>query len=498
MNWAIEQLFSTAGFPARWVCGRWSALHGWLHIGADLAVFSAYAAIPIALVYFVRKRRDVPFLPIFWLFAAFILACGVGHLVDASVFWRPHYRLLTSIKLFTGVVSWLTVFALVRVLPKALALQQSERRFALAVQGSSDGLWDADLVRDESFFSERFCEMLGYAQGELAQRALMWSELVHPEDRAATYEALALHLEQGVPLDVETRLLTKSGAPRWFRLRGQAMWNAQGQPTRMAGSLTDIGADKAAAQAIESLNTMLDQRVQERTADLSAMLREREVLLREIHHRVKNNLQVISSLINLQRMRLPASDGSEALRQCQSRVLTIARVHELLYRAHDASRIPLVDYIESLVGGIDDMGALTPLVRIETDIDDVSLSVESGVPCGLILNELITNALKHGFVGERSGTIRVRVQRVLGPELVLEVSDDGVGLPEGFDPSQSASLGLTITRLLAHQLKGELELRQGHNLTSFRVQFPAPDLVLRSDPRELHPRSMFHTATEVA
>ncbi|HEX6245207.1 MAG TPA: histidine kinase dimerization/phosphoacceptor domain -containing protein, partial [Polyangiales bacterium] len=375
---ALAQLFSTAGFPARWACGRWTAAHGWLHIGADLAVFSAYAAIPIALMYFVRKRRDVPFLPIFWLFAAFILACGVGHLVDATVFWRPHYRLLTALKLFTAVASWLTVLALVRVIPKALALQQSERRFALAVQGSSDGLWDADLVRDESFFSERFCELLGYAKDELANRALMWSELVHADDRAATYEALALHLEKNVPLDLETRLITKSGVPRWFRLRGQAVRNEQGQPTRMAGSLTDISADKAAAEAIGTMNAALDQRVQERTAELSAMLREREVLLREVHHRVKNNLQVISSMLNLQRVRLPESAESQALRQCQARVLTIARVHELLYRAHDAARIPLADYIKGLIAGIDEMRTHTGTVQIEAHIDDVSLSVESG------------------------------------------------------------------------------------------------------------------------
>lgn len=487
---AIEQLFSTAGFPPRWSCGRWTALHGWLHIAADLAVFSAYAAIPVALVYFVRKRRDVPFLPIFWLFAAFILACGVGHLVDASVFVRPHYRLLTAIKLFTAVVSWLTVLAMVRVLPKALALQQSERRFALAVQGSSDGLWDADLVRDEGFFSERFCELLGYTKDELRPHALLWSELVHAEDRATTYEAIARHLETNAPLDVETRLITKSGTPRWFRLRGQAVRDERGVPTRMAGSLTDISADKAAAQAIESLNTVLDQRVQERTAELSAMLREREVLLREIHHRVKNNLQVISSLINLQRVRFPGDAATEALRQCQGRVLTIARVHELLYRANDASRIPLAEYVKALVAGIEDMGARTPRVRIETDIDDVSLSVESGVPCGLILNELITNALKHGFTGERSGSVRVAVRRLAGTELSLEVSDDGLGLPPGFDPNHSASLGLTITRLLAHQLKGELSARATPGRTTFQVRFPAPDLILRSDARELYQASL--------
>jgi two-component sensor histidine kinase len=346
----LRTLFDTTGFPARWFCGRWTPLHGWLHIGADLAVFAAYAAIPLALVYFVRRRRDAPFLPIFWLFAAFILACGFGHLVDATVFWHAHYRLLTGVKLLTGAVSWLTVFALVRVLPKALTLH-------------------ADL----------------------------------------------------------------------------------------------------------------DQRVQERTAELSRMLREREVLLREVHHRVKNNLQVISSLINLQRSRLSESDGREALRQCQARVLTIARVHELLYRADDASRIPLADYVANLVAGIDDIAALAPRVRIQTDVEDVLVSVESGGPCGLILNELLTNALKHGFVGGRTGTIRVNVRRAPPRELVLEVSDDGVGLPDEFDASRSASLGLTITRRLASQLKGELQVDAGER-TTFRVTFPAPDLAMRSEP----------------
>jgi two-component sensor histidine kinase len=228
----------------------------------------------------------------------------------------------------------------------------------------------------------------------------------------------------------------------------------------------------------------LDQRVQERTSELSAMLREREVLLREIHHRVKNNLQVISSLISLQRQRMSADAGGEALRQCQARVLTIARVHELLYRADDAARIPFADYVEQLVDGIDDIASLSPRIRIQTDIEDVLLSVESGVPCGLILNELITNALKHAFVGERSGTIRVSAHHSASSELTLEVSDDGVGLPEGFDTNQNASLGLTITRRLTSQLKGEFTVLRNYEQfrTTFRITFPAPDLLRHSTP----------------
>ena len=118
----LKQLLDTRDFPARWYCGVWSAQLGWLHIVSDLAVFGAYMTIPVLLLYFIRRRRDVPFIPIFWLFGAFIAACGTTHLIEASIFWWPAYRLSGAAKLLTAAVSWLTVFALIPALPKALAL----------------------------------------------------------------------------------------------------------------------------------------------------------------------------------------------------------------------------------------------------------------------------------------------------------------------------------------------------------------------------------------
>jgi signal transduction histidine kinase len=118
----IRELFDTGGFPARWYCGTWSAELGWLTIGSDLAVFAAYMAIPCLLFYFTRRRPDVPFLPIFWLFCVFIAACGATHLIEATIFWWPAYRLSGAAKLFTALVSWATVLVLIPVLPRALAL----------------------------------------------------------------------------------------------------------------------------------------------------------------------------------------------------------------------------------------------------------------------------------------------------------------------------------------------------------------------------------------
>ena len=116
----LARLFDTSGFPARWNCGLWSDELGWLHIASDAAIFAAYVAIPVVLACFVLRRPDVPFPRIFWLFFAFILACGIGHLVEAIIFWQPVYRLAGVVKLFTALLSWATVIALVRVVPLAL------------------------------------------------------------------------------------------------------------------------------------------------------------------------------------------------------------------------------------------------------------------------------------------------------------------------------------------------------------------------------------------
>lgn len=118
----LLNLFNTNGFPARWDCGTWTPAHGWLHVVSDLAIFGAYAAIPFVLAWFILRRKDVPFLPIFWLFVAFIFLCGLGHLVESTLFWHPWYRLSGLVKLLTAAVSWLTVVSLVRYLPAALSL----------------------------------------------------------------------------------------------------------------------------------------------------------------------------------------------------------------------------------------------------------------------------------------------------------------------------------------------------------------------------------------
>lgn len=119
----FQQLFATVDFPPRWYCGIWSEFHGWLYIISDLTIWLAYFIIPVILVWFIKKRPDVPFLPVFYLFGAFIICCGATHLIDVAIFWWPGYRLSALLRLLTAIVSMATVYALIRDLPKALDLK---------------------------------------------------------------------------------------------------------------------------------------------------------------------------------------------------------------------------------------------------------------------------------------------------------------------------------------------------------------------------------------
>jgi len=123
----LKKLFDTSDFPPRWHCGRWTAFHGWLYIISDLIIWSAYFAIPIIIVRFISKKYDVRFVRAYFLFAAFILACGATHFLDAIIFWYPLYRVSALLKLITGIVSWITVFYLIKLLPAAFSLKTTEQ-----------------------------------------------------------------------------------------------------------------------------------------------------------------------------------------------------------------------------------------------------------------------------------------------------------------------------------------------------------------------------------
>ena len=209
-----------------------------------------------------------------------------------------------------------------------------------------------------------------------------------------------------------------------------------------------------------------------RTAELSVTVKERELLLQEVHHRVKNNLQVISSLMNMQMRQVTAPAARAALAECKTRVEAIALIHEKLYQSADFARVPFSEYATTLAGNIFHATGASPTgVTLDVQIDDVSLPVDQAIPCGLILNELITNAVKHAFPGERSGKIIVELRMINSRQMLLAVGDDGVGMTEVAAPRASRALGMQLVETLAAQLDGQLEIIRGHG-TQFRITFP--------------------------
>ncbi len=209
---------------------------------------------------------------------------------------------------------------------------------------------------------------------------------------------------------------------------------------------------------------------------IRASLREKEVLLKEIHHRVKNNLQIISSLLSLQSNTVADSQALEILRESQNRVKSMALVHEKLYRSPDLARIDFAEYVRSLTAQL--FRTYAPgsgVVELQTQIEGLWLDVDTAVPCGLIINELVSNALKYAFPDGRSGKIRVAVDRGDADRLALRVVDNGVGFPANVDYRNTTSLGLQLVNTLADQIGGTVELER-YPETAFKIVFRPPGL----------------------
>lgn len=205
---------------------------------------------------------------------------------------------------------------------------------------------------------------------------------------------------------------------------------------------------------------------------IQAALEEKEVLLGEIHHRVKNNLQVIHSLLYLQSSKSEDDAVRRILMESQNRIRSMALIHQTLYESKDFAKVNFRKFLDTLVPNlVSSYSVDAGLVTLSISADEVSLPIDSAIPCGLIVNELISNALKHAFPDGQRGRIDVALTRESNSDVVLSVSDGGVGLPEMLDTARSATLGLQLVTLLADQLRGDLAIHRS-NPTAFRLQFP--------------------------
>lgn len=343
-------------------------------------------------------------------------------------------------------------------------LRESEERWQLALRGNNDGIWDWNVKTNDAFFSGRWKEMLGYEDWEICNHLDEWAKRVHPDDLGCVTQLIQDHFSKKTPFYIsEHRILCKDGTYKWILARGQALWDENGKPVRIVGCHTDITERKLAEEALRYH--------EEKMKD---SLREKEVLLGEIHHRVKNNLHIISNLLYLQANRSEDRRTREILQDSRNRVDSMALIHESLYRVQNFSQINLAEYVQKLSAN------LLSLYKVQTDAipfkitakTDILINLEQAIPCSLIINELITNALKHGLQNNRDGEVFVTLDRSPEHQLLLSVGNSGNTVPADFDLKNPQSMGLKLVVTLVKQLKGLIELERGDK-TIFVIKFTA-------------------------
>lgn len=233
---------------------------------------------------------------------------------------------------------------------------------------------------------------------------------------------------------------------------------------------SDITEQKKAEKSLKEARDLLEIKVQERTHELLRALEEKEILLKEVHHRVKNNLQLISSLLNLQIPYIDHEKATDLFIESQSRVRSIAMVHEKLYQSKCLDRIDFSDYIKNIVSNLfQTYNVNQDKITFELIMDEFSLNIETCIPCGLIITELLTNSIKHAFPDDLKGKIWIVLDSDYG-NITLKIIDNGIGFPENIDIGNPDSFGLQLVILLVNQLRGTIEL-QKKNETEIIINF---------------------------
>jgi PAS domain S-box-containing protein len=361
----------------------------------------------------------------------------------------------------------------------------TQQQIVAVVESAADAIITRDLDGVIRSWNPGATRLLGYHADEMVGQ--MAKGLI-PEDRIEEEARLDGQIATGEQVfPFETVRKRKDGSLVEVSITPSPIHNRNGGVVAASIIMRDITARKRAerermqlVQQLRHLNVDLEERVRSRTTELSNTLQERESLLREktsllqeVHHRVKNNLQMISSLLNLQANQIKDSQTRAFFRESQGRVRSIALLHESLYQCEDLGRVDMQEYVKKLVGTL--TRTYRQSARIVTEIDRIHLPADAAVPCGLLVNELITNALRHAFPDARDvghNEIRIEMRRV-DDELKLVVADNGTGFCGSVDPTRAETMGLTLVRDLSAQLCGHAEFVTA-NGARCTVRFPAP------------------------
>lgn len=349
-----------------------------------------------------------------------------------------------------GIVQDITGHAIVKK-----ALMESEERWQFALEGAGDGLWDWNTATDEIYYSRRLKELLGYSDEDMENTLSAWEKLIHPDDICYVLEEVDKLMRGETELySTEHRLICRDGSYKWILDRGKVIKkNVEGRPLRIIGIFTDITGNRLIEES------------------LAAALAEKEALMRELQHRVKNTLTMITSLVSLELGQSDNPDVQKSLKTIEGRVMVLSNLYHILYAGDGATGLPLDSYLKTIIGSVTSgYGESGRKISIHTDFQSIEIDPKRATSIGIILNEFLTNSIKYAFQDRESITVNIALRMDEG-RIKLYFSDDGTGLPENFNSELSAGLGLKLVNLLASQMKGEFRIADG-DASAFEVALP--------------------------
>ncbi len=294
--------------------------------------------------------------------------------------------------------------------------------------------------------------MFGYEPGEVKPTLESMSNVVHPDDLKIMYAEVDRYFKKEIShYSHDFKMIKKDGTILWTRHRASAIFDSDGKPIRMIGTTADISDIKIA---------------HEKSAKA---LKVKEILIKEIHHRVKNNLQIISSLIRLQKSKSENKEVIESLDQTSNRIHSMALLHQLLYKSNNFTVVNFHNYVKSLLRFLSisiDMSNIS----VQKEILDANISFDTATNCGMIIMELLTNSIKYAFPNKGEGMIYICFTKEDENKFKLIVKDNGIGFPKNINFRETDSLGMQIVTSLTEQLEGEIEMI-ADNGTSFELTF---------------------------
>lgn len=327
--------------------------------------------------------------------------------------------------------------------------------------------WEWEIGSEWMFWSDENYRIYGYDPDTTDPTLNNYLEIVHPEDIEKVKGVIHEIVDGHQPDSLRHRIITPQNELKHVLLRATSYETTENGVPILFGTTQDI-TDQIQAEE-----------------QLKKSLKEKEVLLQEIHHRVKNNLAVVSGLLQLEAFETENEELEYVLTKCQMRIQSMADIHENLYRNNDLSQVSFHRYMGDILRAIDQTySQQSKAITIKTALDEVRLNINQAVPCGLIVNELVVNAFKHAFTEREEGIIQINLE-ARNNEILLQVQDNGVGLSEEFMLDNGGSLGVILIQTLCDQLDASLNI-ESENETLFEIRFDKKDIKGSSSSLSIH------------